>query len=500
MFLMHPDQDFDLGQPSPGGEDALIQDLEMNTLFDAMAQGDDFLLKVVRKAVVANPIGLETIRYRQSVLKDCLGNSEVVRQIYHIPIEALERKRKHWRGVFSKYPAGILSGARDMLQMYVDLLEKLRSITDEHAGGFESAGFRRFFDMVGAELDDSYLAEVRTHLKELKFGAGVLVSAVVGKGNEGMGYVLRRPHKRSRNLLERVFARTGPVYGFRIPPRDHNGSRALAEMQDKGINLVANALAQSADHIESFVNTLRVELAFYVGCLNLREQLSGLEAPVCFPVPAPPGERKHSFRGLYDICLALTMKRKVVANEVAADGRDLVIITGANQGGKSTFLRSIGVSQLMMQCGMFVPAEFFGANVCRSLFSHYIRGEDAAMKSGKLDEELARMSRIADQIEPDSMVLFNESFSTSNEREGSEIATQIVRALLENGIKVFFVSHLYEFTHGLHERHMKDALFLKAERDADGARTFKLIESEPLQTSYAADLYEKVFHEDKLGS
>jgi DNA mismatch repair ATPase MutS len=389
---MHPDQDFDLGQPSPRGEDALIQDLEMNTLFDAMAQGDDFLLKVVRKAVVANPIGLETIRYRQSVLKDCLGNSEVVRQIYHIPIEALERKRKHWRGVFSKYPAGILSGARDMLQMYVDLLE------------------------------------------------------------------------------------------------------------DKGINLVANALAQSADHIESFVNTLRVELAFYVGCLNLREQLSGLEAPVCFPVPAPPGERKHSFRGLYDICLALTMKRKVVANEVAADGRDLVIITGANQGGKSTFLRSIGVSQLMMQCGMFVPAEFFGANVCRSLFSHYIRGEDAAMKSGKLDEELARMSRIADQIEPDSMVLFNESFSTSNEREGSEIATQIVRALLENGIKVFFVSHLYEFTHGLHERHMKDALFLKAERDADGARTFKLIEGEPLQTSYAADLYEKVFHEDKLGS
>ena len=51
---------------------------------------------------------------------------------------------------------------------------------------------------------------------------------------------------------------------------------------------------------------------------------------------------------LYDACLALTMKREVVGNELGADDKDLVIIIGANQGGKSTFLRSIGVAQLMM--------------------------------------------------------------------------------------------------------------------------------------------------------
>jgi DNA mismatch repair ATPase MutS len=238
---------------------------------------------------------------------------------------------------------------------------------------------------------------------------------------------------------------------------------------------------------------LRTELAFYVGCLNLHEQLTQMGEPISFPLPVVPSARRHSFRGLYDVCLALTMKGKIVGNYVNADHKDLVIITGANQGGKSTFLRSIGLSQIMMQCGMFVPAEYFYANVCDGLFTHYRREEDAAMNSGKLDEELSRMSDIVDHIRPNSMVLFNESFAATNEREGSEIARQIISALLEKNIKVFFVTHSYEFAHGFYNLKMKNAIFLRAERQTDGIRTFKLIEDEPLQTSYGQDLYNRIF-------
>ena len=122
-----------------------------------------------------------------------------------------------------------------------------------------------------------------------------------------------------------------------------------------------------------------------------------------------------------------------------------MIITGANQGGKSTFLRSMGLAQLMMQCGMFAPAESFCANVCDGLFTHYRREEDVTMRSGKLDEELSRMNGIVDNVRANSLLLFNESFAATNEREGSEIARQIICALLEKGVKVFFVTHLYEF-------------------------------------------------------
>jgi DNA mismatch repair ATPase MutS len=491
---MYRDRDFDLQQKLPSNERALTQDLEMTTLFGAMARGDEFLLQVAKQAVLSGlRDDLETILYRQDVLKDCLKNHSVVRSIYDIAVESIESRKQHHFGIFGNYPSGILSGAIGLLQMLVGVLEKLKLVADEHAGEFESEGFAVFFAMLKAELTDEYIAGVRGHLKELKFREGVLVSAQLGKGNEGTNYVLRKSLAKKLGWIRWLFRRRPPSYTFHLHPRDEAGAQALSQLRNRGINLVANALAQSADHVLSFFVMLRTELAFYVGCVNLHGRLALKAEPASFPVPAPPGARRHSCVGLYDVCLALTLESGVVGNSLDADGKNLVIITGANQGGKSSFLRSIGVAQLMMQCGMFVAAESFSADLYRGLLTHYKREEDATMKSGKFDEELSRMSDIVDALTPHSMLLFNESFAATNEREGSEIARQIVSGLLETPLKVFFVTHMYEFAHGLFEQKTDHALFLRAERQADGTRTFKLLQGEPLQTSFGVDLYEKVF-------
>jgi DNA mismatch repair ATPase MutS len=495
-FLMYKDQDFDLKQQLPLNQQELIHDLALNTLFNAMALGDKYLFDVANTAVLSGLSDLDTICYRQNILKDCLKNPAFVKDIYHIPIESIENKRKHWMGILTHYPSGVLSSAIDMMEMFVDLLKKLKNIADEHADKFESEGFTTFFAMIKKELDDDYFDIVKNHLRELRFRDGVLISAELGQGNEGTHYILRKPQGKNRSWMKRVFAQKKPVYSFTLHPRDDHGARALSELTDRGINQVANVLAQSADHIDSFFNMLRVELAFYIGCLNLYERLAQMGKPLSFPLPLAPNERRHSFNELYDVCLALTMKQKVVGNNISADNKDLVIITGANQGGKSTFLRSIGLARLMMHCGMFVAAENFCANLCEGIFTHYKRKEDASMKSGKLDEELSRMSTIADNITSNSMVLFNESFAATNEREGSEIARQITCALLEKRIKVFFVTHQYEFASGFVDKRKENAIFLRVERKADGGRTYKVIEGEPIQTSYGKDLYHKVFQTD----
>ncbi len=280
--------------------------------------------------------------------------------------------------------------------------------------------------------------------------------------------------------------------------------------QDLGLDIVLNAMAVgdnflfevakvavlSSVTILSFFQMLRTELAFYIGCLNLHGHLAQMGEPTCLPAAAPAGERKLSFSGLYDASLALSMGQKVVGNDLDADHRDLVIITGANTGGKSTFLRSVGLAHLMMQAGMVVPAECFCSEVCDGVFTHYKREEDVAMESGKWDEELSRMSEIVDNIKSNSMLLFNESFASTNEREGSEIARQIIGALLDKDVKVFFVTHLYHFAHTVFQQKLEGAVFLRAERQPDGRRTFKLVEREPLQTSYGGDLYKSVFEED----
>ncbi len=496
-FLMYKDQDFDLQRPLPWNERALTQDLELNTLFNAMALGDTFLFEVARKAVLSSVTDVETILYRQEILRDCLKHPSIVRGIYEIAVDAIEGEKAHyWRGI-SKHPSTILHESIAVLQMFMALLNKLKTVADEHAGRFDSEGFAALFAMLKKELSDEYCARVHHHLGQLQFRDGVLISAQLGEGNRGTHYVLRKPVERKQSWLMRLFAPQPPSYTFTVHPRDESGARTLSELKDRGINSVANSLAQAADHMLHFFRTLRAELAFYVGCMNLHGQVAQKGEPISFPVPEPAIERRHACTGLYDVCLSLTLERKVVGNDVNGDKKDIVIITGANQGGKSTFLRSIGLAQIMMQCGMFVPAEFFRANVCDGLFTHYKREEDMVMKRGKLDEELSRMSEIVDNLRPNCMVLFNESFAATNEREGSEIAKQIISALLEHRIKMFFVTHLYEFAHVFSKTKRDDTLFLRAERNADGGRTFKLIEGEALETSHGEDVYRKVFGDEQ---
>ena len=156
-------------------------------------------------------------------------------------------------------------------------------------------------------------------------------------------------------------------------------------------------------------------------------------------------------------------------------------------------VKFLGYDQLMMQSGMFVGAQSFRASVGAGVFTHYKREEDATMQSGKLDEELRRMSDIADRIAPNCVLLCNESFASTNEREGSEIARQVVRAMLAKQIRVFFVTHLYDLAHSFHAQHLDTALFLRAERAPDGRRTFKVREGEPLPTSHGEDSYRRIF-------
>lgn len=212
------------------------------------------------------------------------------------------------------------------------------------------------------------------------------------------------------------------AYTYHLDPRDEVGATILGELKDRGPNNVANALGQSSEHVKSFLHVLRQELAFYICCLNLHEKLSTKKVPICFPIPYREGERKHRFKDLRDTSLALNMNEITVGNSVNANDKELIIISGANQRGKSSFLRSIGIAQITMQSGCFVSASEFESELCPGLFTHYKREEDPTMSGGKFDEELARMSEIVDHVRPNLIMLFNESFAATNAREGSEVA------------------------------------------------------------------------------
>ena len=492
VHLMYADRDFDPDAALPVNEPDLAADLELGILLGAMADGDEFLSGVARVGLHSALASPAEIVYRQHVLADCVANPGVVRDLYDLVVEAIGAERQVWGFLFRATPDTILHRSRQVMELYAVVLHRLAGLGAKHAADFRSEGFTRFFALLASELTDEYFAEVEERLTELGLKRGTLMSAKLGKGGKGTGYVLRR-HPPVRGWRDRLPGRSRGSYSFSIPERDEAGARALSELASRAVNDTANSLAQSADHIKDFFRLLRAELAFYLGCLNLRERLLAKGQPVCDPVPGAARSDRLAVRGLYDVSLALTLDTPVTGNDVAADGKQLIMITGANSGGKSTLLRSVGQAQLMLQAGMFAPAEEMSGSVCSGIFTHYKREEDAMMERGKFDEELDRMSAIADWIAPGGMLLCNESFASTNEREGSQLAREVIRALTEAGVRIVFVTHMYDLAEGVRTSGGERVLFLRAGREPDGSRTYRLREGAPLPTSYGEDLYQETF-------
>ncbi len=498
VFLMYRDKDFDRDTPPGWTEPELMEDLELATLVAAMAGDDEFLQGVARRGLLSELGDPAAILYRQDVLRDFLARPELLADLYAIASEATVAKPWQYLSRLFRSPESTLFRSTQSLKKYVTLLPTLRQLAEQHVEGVQSEGLSRLFRVLIAELDDAYLAEVDQHLRNLDLRKAVHMSASLGDGLADTDFVLHPPRASKSRWFEWIEWLDGlRVRGDRsyiYSARSHNdrGLRDLADLREEGIALVSEAVDQASEHLLSFLQILRAELGFYVGCVALRDALVTTGNPTCFPIPAA-GDATLACRGLYDPCLALTTGRAVVGNDVEARDARLIVVTGANQGGKSTFLRSVGVAQLMAQAGMFAPADALEVSPCSGLFTHFRREEDATMTSGKLDEECTRMSAIVDHLTPGALVLFNESFAATNEREGSHVSREVVLALIESGLRVVYVTHLYDLAHGLYRDRLPGTVFLRAPRNDDGTRSFRLVEGAPLPTSFGRDVYERVF-------
>ena len=472
----------------------LRRDLDLDTVVEAIANGDDLVREVCLRCLLADPISIPDVRYRQAILTDFLAHPEQARALYQLASDAAEVKRRIRVGLFNRdHPTWILRSAISILTELTTSLRGLREFSQTYRRIFASTGLQQLLSVIDSDLNDEYLTVLDDHLHRLKFPSGVHLTARLGPGALGTDYVLRRPATVQNWLLtqwERLTRRD--TYVYRLAPQDEAGGRVLGWLKDQGVNLVADAAAQSADHIIDFFAHLRWELAFYIGGINLHERLGDTQA-TCMPDPDSPASATLAVSGLVDAALALRSSAAPVPNDLDATGRSLVMITGANQGGKSTFMRAVGLAQLMMQAGSFVTAGAFSSSVCSGVFTHFRREEDATLTHGKLDEELDRMSALIDLISPHAMLLCNESFACTNEREGSQIALDIVNTLNQHETRVMYVTHMYALAKELADQRYDTAVFLRAERLEDGRRTFQLRPGTPQTTSHGRDLYDQVF-------
>ena len=265
-------------------------------------------------------------------------------------------------------------------------------------------------------------------------------------------------------------------------------------------------------HILSFCAELSKQLSFYIACIEIvkfmdNKQIKNVFPEICTDKSNNAG-KKIQAKNLLDFGLLLpknygdegSVSDKITANDFEDCENAVYLISGANQGGKTTFLKSVGIAQLFAQAGLKVPAEEYKCPVFNNFFSHFSKDEDEDLNFGKLAEELTRIKKAMPQIAGNALVLFNESFATTTESEGFEIASDILRALseAEEPPKIFFVTHNYPLLKKRREvskllangAEIKNLIVREGENPAD--RTYKIVEGEPQENINTMDFFEKL--------
>lgn len=473
----------------------LIQDLNLHEIFNIMSHNDTFLYDTVKSVMLNSLTDIPAIIYRQNVLKDCIEN-RAVREFLNIASSSLKEAlyyKEYTQTSFSKIiPVSVrLFNSVGLLDLLVKKLEGLMSSIRGAEKVFQSKGLTAYCSRLELLLTEGFFTKVKEYIGDLQSlteDGNIIISSCIGNGLKGANHVLRKISRDANNdKAKRISHKNLPC---NIIPLDNSSIvNSAKEMEDAALIHILRAINQFTNSILHFFEALRYETGFYAGCMNLHDVLSEIGIPTSFPFPEEMDKTTLMFNSLYDAGMAVENKNIPVSNDLHASGKTLFVITGANQGGKSTFLRSIGLAQILMQCGAFVPAASYRSNVCDCIFTHFTREEDTGMNSGKLDEELSRMNNIVSRITPRSLLLMNEPFATTTERDGSRIAADMITAFYELGIKVLFVTHLYEFSSSIYTRELEKAIFLRAERNEDGSRSFVIKEGKPLQTSFGEDLF-----------
>lgn len=477
-------------------ENELVEDFNLQIIFNAMAGEDAFLYNTAKSVVLNSLTDIGTIIYRQNVLKDCLNNRSFIRKIYSIVVSTLEEADYYKQYTQPHYAKVVSSSVKvlnsvGLLELLIANLKKLCALTRLSEKSIHSTGMNAFYSQLTNFLTEEFFARVNQHIEDLQSiseGGHIIIGSGIGNGLKGTGHILRRVTSgSSRRHSGRAVWKNRVSNVIRLDNISFTNS--AKEIEDAGLVHVLRLINHFNNGIINFFESLRYEVGFYFGCINLYTVIKKLNADVSFPVPGKINERNLVFKELFDLSLSISEKKKPISNDINAPDKKLFIITGANQGGKSTYLRSIGIAQILMQCGLFVPAAFYRANVCDGIFTHFTREEDTGMNSGKLDEELLRINDIVDNITCNSLLLLNEPFATTTEREGTRIAMDIIAALFEHGVKILFVTHLFELSNFVYKQNLNKAIFLRAERDQNGSRSFCIKVGEPLETSFGEDLF-----------
>ncbi len=483
------EQAFKSGEGVLFNQEIMERDINANMIFQGMdvrTEGRDYIVARISDMVTDG----ETIAYRQAVLKDFLKypELEVLAGNDLLPL-IIQLGRMEKTNLAHDDNVRKTVWRMELLKIYVQCVTVLDRIFCSPGRTFESEGLLKLRELITSIMNDENYHELVDLLPTLSDNIKGIQSVTLGVNLDNELHpvesvllsVSEKPIKK-RGMLSKLFGtktNEDKYYGigtwYSILRDNSAGSlddaimRDLASVMKDTFRNLADSL-NKYERIESaFLFELMPEISFYIGGTHLVNRLKGAGLPVCFPKALPMEDRRFFVKDIYDVSFAIRvmsdtginrLDNVIVTNDFVLgeeEGR-IGVLTGANQGGKTTITRALGLCQLMFQAGLPVAGTEGEISPCDNIYTHFPELEKNSVSEGRLGEECVRLEQILPKLTKYSMILMNESLSSTSHQECLFIATEIMKYLRTIGARALFATHIHELAENIPELNKEPGL------------------------------------------
>lgn len=483
------------------------------------------------------------ITYRQAVLEDLLANPKLVERFASLlpVIDSLFEYRGTYRSHREMTWLHEVVRRTGELQNMTDCFEGMGEILRSVEGRIHSEGLRELSEEIRKAQNDpkyqSLVKELPELLSKLRGCASITIGVNLDTSLRPIQASLLSVNDKpftDQTLLNRLFGlRKGsegiaPLHS--VPRRNVEGPYALpidselgwgaepmmvplfadlAKVLERTAIPIAEQLSQYASLNGKLFMNLRQGLLFYLGAIRFIRRFQKMELPMCRPQIVPAEERRCEAGASYNVHLVLKhleledgTRPAIVENDILlGPDEHILILTGPNQGGKTTYMQGVGVLHILAQAGCYVP----GMQACLSpldhLCTHFPLEEKPDSDAGRFGEEASRLGKIFEQVTRHSLVLLNESLSSTSFGESLYLAQDLVRILRRIGTRAIYSTHLHELANRVDELNHSvpgDSKIISVvsspvdtvlgANDVEVNRTYKLERRPPLGQSYAREI------------
>ena len=273
--------------------------------------------------------------------------------------------------------------------------------------------------------------------------------------------------------------------------------KVMNKMLDTLVKRLSDTLSKYVDVAVINISRLIPEFTYYIRFAEFIDKYTGAGFTFCEAKAVNGGECSMNARSFCNLRLALSVENAgdIVFNDLKFDSEHTVyILTGANRGGKTTVTQAVGLLFALAQGGINVAAKSFEYVPVDCIYTHFPADEDKTIDLGRLGEECVRFKQLYADCTADSLLLLNESFSTTSFEEGYFIARDSVRAILKKRVRTIYNTHMHKLAADVDDMNAQTvgakAASLVVKSDG-GKRSFKVEVAAPEGMSYARDIAQK---------